>query len=211
MKRIAVLISGQGNNLQALINACKTDFIHAKIVTVISDKENAFGLERARNTAVPTKVFLRKHFADNQEMDRNIGDYLQNLDIDLIVLAGYMKILTQEFVQRFEGKIINIHPSLLPKYPGINTYQRAMESGDKEHGTTIHFVNEEVDGGAVILQAKVPIFPEDTIEDIELRTREQEYKLYPLAVKWFIEERLKLIAGKAYLDNQLLPPQGYAD
>lgn len=210
MKKIAVLISGQGNNLQAIINACEKGFIPAQIACVVSNKSDAFGLERAKSAVIPTNVFLRQNFANNQEMDRKIGDYLESLNIDLIVLAGYMKILTSGFVQRFNGKIINIHPSLLPKYPGLHTYQRALEAGDTEHGTTVHFVNEEVDGGAIILQAKVPIFPNDNVEDIELRTREQEYRIYPMVVKWFVEDRLALKEGTAYLDGIPLPKQGYA-
>ncbi|OOF64895.1 phosphoribosylglycinamide formyltransferase [Rodentibacter sp. Ppn85] len=210
MKKIAVLISGQGSNLQAIMDACEKGFIPAKIVCVVSNKMDAFGLERAKSVVIPTNVFLRRDFMNNQEMDRAIGDYLESFNVDLIVLAGYMKILTPEFTQRFQGKILNIHPSLLPKYAGLNTYQRALETGDTEHGTTIHFVNEEVDGGAIVLQAKVPIFPNDNVEDIELRTREQEYRIYPMVIKWFIEDRLSLKAGIAYLDGKPLPEQGYA-
>lgn len=210
MKKIAVLISGQGNNLQAIINACESGFIPAQIACVISNKSDAFGLERAKSAVIPHHVFLRSDFSNNEAMDYQIGNYLQDLDIDLIVLAGYMKILTPEFIQRFKGKILNIHPSLLPKYAGLNTYQRALDAGDREHGTTIHFVNEEVDGGAIILQAKVPIFPEDNIEDIEFRTREQEYNLYPMVIKWFVEDRLTLKDEIAYLDGKALPKQGYA-
>ena len=210
MKKIAVLISGQGSNLQAIIEACQTGFIPGKITTVISNKIDSFGLERAENAGIPSRVFLRQDFASNLDMDKAIGDYLEDLNVELIVLAGYMKILTKPFTQRFAGKILNIHPSLLPKYPGLHTYQRALENGDSEHGTTVHFVNEEIDGGAIVLQAKVPIFPGDTAEEIELRTREQEYNIYPLVIKWFIEERLKLIENQAYLDGKLLPPNGYA-
>ena len=196
MKKIAVLISGQGSNLQAIIEACQTGFIPGKVVTVISNKIDSFGLERAESASIPSRVFLRQDFSSNPAMDKAIGDYLDALNIDLIVLAGYMKILTKPFTQRFAGKILNIHPSLLPKYPGLHTYQRALENGDSEHGTTVHFVNEEIDG--------------DTVEEIELRTREQEYNIYPLVIKWFIEERLKLIENQAYLDGKLLPPNGYA-
>ena len=144
-------------------------------------------------------------------MDKAIGDYLDDLNVDLIVLAGYMKILTKPFTQRFTGKILNIHPSLLPKYPGLHTYQRALENSDSEHGTTVHFVNEDVDSGAIVLQAKVPIFAGDTVKEIELRTREQEYHIYPLVIKWFVEDRLKLIENQAYLDGEPLPPNGYAN
>ena len=179
-------------------------------MTVISNKIDSFGLERAERAGIPSRVFLRQDFASNLDMDKAIGDYLDDLNVDLIVLAGYMKILTKPFTQRFAGKILNIHPSLLPKYPGLHTYQRALENGDSEHGTTVHFVNEEIDGGAIVLQAKVPIFPGDIAEEIELRTREQEYNIYPLVIKWFIEDRLKLIENQAYLDGKLLPPNGYA-
>ena len=211
MKKISVLISGQGNNLQAIIDACQTQKILAEIVCVISNKANAFGLIRAQSAGIFSRVFLRNNFESNLAMDQSIADELDKFDVDLIVLAGYMKILTPEFIQRFEGKIINIHPSLLPKYPGLNTYQRALDSGDREHGTTVHFVNEEVDNGAIILQAKVPIFDNDTVEVIEARTREQEYRIYPIVVKWFVENRLKLQNGVAYLDDIPLPEQGYAN
>ena len=211
MKKIAVLISGQGSTLQAIIEACQTGFILGKIVTVISNKIDSFGLERAKSAAIPNRVFLRQDFTSNLDMDKAIGDYLEDLNVDLIVLAGYMKILTKPFTQRFTGKILNIHPSLLPKYPGLHTYQRALENGDSDHGTTVHFVNEEIDGGAIVLQAKVPIFPGDTVEEIELRTREQEYHIYPLVIKWFAEDRLKLIENQAYLDGKPLPQNGYAN
>lgn len=210
MKKIAVLISGQGSNLQTLIDACQTGQIPAKISCVISNKADAYGLIRAQSAGIFSRVFLRADFANNLEMDNAIGDELEKQGVDLIVLAGYMKILTPEFTGRFAGKILNIHPSLLPKYPGLHTYQRALEAGDTEHGTTVHFVNEEVDGGAIVLQAKVPIFPQDNIEDIEARTREQEYRIYPMVVKWFVEDRLILKNGIAYLDGNPLPAQGYA-
>ena len=136
MKKIAVLISGQGNNLQAIIDACQRQQISAEIVCVISNKANAFGLIRAKSAGIFSRVFLRNNFESNLAMDQSIADELDKFDVDLIVLAGYMKILAPEFIQRFEGKIINIHPSLLPKYPGLNTYQKALDAGDREHGTT---------------------------------------------------------------------------
>ena len=197
MKKIAVLISGQGNNLQAIIDACQTQQIPAEIVCVISNKANIFGLIRAKSAGIFSRVFLRNNFESNLAMDQSIADELDKFDVDLIVLAGYMKILTPEFIQRFEGKIINIHPSLLPKYPGLNTYQKALDAGDREHGTTV--------------QAKGPIFDNDTVEVIEARTREQEYRIYPIVVKWFMENRLKLQNGVAYLDDIPLPEQGYAN
>ena len=210
MKKIVVLISGHGMNLQALIDACKSSYINAEIVGVLSNQSDAFGLQRAKSAGIFHRTFLRSDYADNLAMDRHIGDEIDNLGADLIVLAGYMKILSSEFTHRFAGKILNIHPSLLPKYSGLHTYQRAMEAGETEHGMTIHFVNEKVDGGAIVLQAKVPIFPEDNITDIEDRVKEQEIRFYPLVIKWFVEGRLRLIDNHAYLDGNRLPPQGYA-
>lgn len=210
MKKIVVLISGSGTNLQAIIDACQNRHINAKICAVISNKANAYGLERAKTAKIPTALFLRKDYADNLTMDNAIADYIESVEADLIVLAGYMKILSAAFTRRFLGKIMNIHPSLLPKYPGLNTYQRALDAGEQEHGTTVHFVNEDVDAGAVILQAKVPIFADDDIEDIEQRVKAQEIQIYPLVIQWFVENRLALIDGKAYLDNRPLPPNGYA-
>ena len=210
MKKIVVLISGHGMNLQALIDACKSSYINAEIVGVFSNKSDAFGLQRAKSAGIFHRTFLRSDYANNLDMDRHIGDEIDNLGADLIVLAGYMKILSSEFTHRFAGKILNIHPSLLPKYSGLHTYQRAMEAGETEHGMTIHFVNEKIDGGAIVLQAKVPIFPEDNITDIEDRVKEQEIRFYPLGIKWFVEGRLRLIDNHAYLDGNRLPPQGYA-
>ena len=210
MKKIVVLISGQGMNLQAMIDACKSSYINAEIVGVFSNQSDAFGLQRAKSAGIFHRTFLRSDYADNLAMDRHIADEIDNLGADLIVLAGYMKILSAKFTQRFAGKILNIHPSLLPKYSGLYTYQRAMEAGETEHGMTIHFVNEKVDGGAIVLQAKVPIFPEDNITDIEDRVKEQEIRFYPLVIKWFVEGRLRLIDNHAYLDGNRLPPQDYA-
>ena len=210
MKKIVVLISGYGANLQAIIDACQSRYINAEIVGVFSNQSDAFGLQRAQSAGIFHRIFLRRDYADNPAMDRHIGDEIDNLGADLIVLAGYMKILSAEFTRRFAGKILNIHPSLLPKYAGLHTYQRAIDAGETEHGMTIHFVNEEVDGGAIVLQAKVPIFPDDNITDIEERVKTQEIRFYPLVIKWFVDGRLTQKSDGAYLDGNLLPPQGYA-
>ncbi|OOH90584.1 phosphoribosylglycinamide formyltransferase [Pasteurellaceae bacterium 15-036681] len=210
MKNIVVMISGNGSNLQQIIDAIEKGKINGKVVGVVSNKENAYGLERAKQVGISSFIFTRKNFDSNLAMDMAIADQIEQLKADVIILAGYMKILTPEFTQRFVGKIVNIHPSLLPKYPGLNTHQRAMEAGDTEHGMTIHFVNEKVDGGAIILQAKVPIYPEDNIDDVADRVIEQEHRCYPLVVKWLCAERLYFKDGYAYLDDQLLPEQGYA-
>lgn len=128
---------------------------------------------------------------------------------DLIILAGYMRILSAEFVRHYMGKMINIHPSLLPKYPGLNTYQRAILAGDEEHGTSVHFVTEQLDGGPVILQARVPIDDDDTIESLTRKIQEQEHQIYPLVTQWFVEERVEMRDGKAYLDGEPLGIYGY--
>lgn len=211
MKKIVVLISGTGTNLQALIDACAAGRINARVAAVISNQASALGLERAKTAQIPTALFIRRDFADHAAMDQAIGDYIEKVGADLIVLAGYMKILSEGFVTRFAGKILNIHPSLLPKYKGLNTYQKVLDAGDSEHGASVHFVTPELDGGAVILQAKVPVFPEDDIPDIEARVKTQELQIYPLVVKWFIDGRLQEIQGKAYLDGKLLPENGYAN
>lgn len=211
MKKIVVLISGTGTNLQALIDACAAGRINARVAAVISNQASALGLERAKTAQIPTALFIRRDFADHAAMDQAIGDYIEKIGADLIVLAGYMKILSEGFVTRFAGKILNIHPSLLPKYKGLNTYQKVLDAGDSEHGASVHFVTPELDGGAVILQAKVPVFPEDDIPDIEARVKTQELQIYPLVVKWFIDGRLQEIQGKAYLDGKLLPENGYAN
>ena len=211
MKKIVVLISGNGSNLQSIIDAQASGRISGKICGVISNKSEAFGLQRAKKAQIPAFVFERKNFSSNLDMDLAIAEQIEALEADLIVLAGYMKILSNEFVERFSGKILNIHPSLLPKYAGLNTYQRAMEAGDSEHGMTIHFANQILDGGAVILQAKVPIFPDDEVEDVVERVQEQEHRCYPLVIEWFCQNRLVEREGKAYLDGVCLPPEGYSN
>lgn len=211
MKKFIVLISGDGSNLQAIIDAQQSGKISGQICAVICNNAEAYGLVRAQKAGISSFVFSRKDYANNLAMDLAIAEKIEQLGAELIVLAGYMKILTPEFTQRFEGKILNIHPSLLPKYPGLNTYQRAIDAGESEHGMTIHFVNEQVDAGAVVLQAKVPIYPEDSVEEIMARVVEQEHRYYPLVVEWFCSGRLLAKNGKAYLDGNELAKTGYAE
>lgn len=211
MKKIVVFISGQGSTLQALIDGCGNGRIHGRICAVISDKSDAFGLNRAEQAGIPTQVFVSKDYTNREAMDLAMAEYVANLDADLILLAGYMRMLSPAFTKKFVGKILNIHPSLLPKYPGLDTYNRALQAGDSEHGTTVHFVNDELDAGAIVLQAKVPIFAGDEASDIEQRVKYQEQQIYPLVANWFVKGRLQLIDGRAYLDNQPLPETGYGD
>lgn len=210
MKSIVVLISGSGSNLQALLDSCATGFIPGKITGVISNKANAFGLKRAEAAGVATAVLSHKGFDSREDYDQALIAAIEQFKPDLIVLAGFMRILTAEFVQHFSGKLLNIHPSLLPKYQGLATHQRAIDAGDTEHGCSVHFVTEQLDGGPVILQAKVPIFPGDDASVVAERVHAQEHQIYPLVVRWFCQDRLQQKANEAWLDGNLLPAQGYA-
>lgn len=210
-KRIIVLVSGNGSNLQAIINACQNNLINGKIVAVISNKPDVYSLMRAKQANIPSHVINHKEFTSREAFDHQLQLQIEEYQPDLIVLAGYMRILTPHFVQHYSGKMLNIHPSLLPKYPGLNTHRRAMEAGDKEHGTTVHFVTDELDGGPIILQAKVPIFDNDEEQDIVERVLAQEHQIYPLVIKWFCDDRLTMINGRAYLDQTMIPKSGYAE
>ncbi|GHE97908.1 phosphoribosylglycinamide formyltransferase [Thalassotalea profundi] len=208
--RIVVLISGSGTNLQALIDACKATDYPGEIVGVISNKADAYGLVRAQDNNIATHALSHKDFNSREDYDQALIKQIDLFQPDVVVLAGFMRILTANFVQHFSGKLLNIHPSLLPKYQGLNTHQRAIDAKDTEHGVSVHFVTEELDGGPVILQAKVPIFEGDTINDLASRVHEQEHRIYPLVVKWFCSKRVMMIQDKAVLDGNVLPISGYA-
>ena len=210
MKRIVVLVSGEGSNLQALIDACQQGRINAQISAVFSNKSAAYGLERARLADIPAQALDVKAYEDRAAFDIALADAIEAYQPDLVVLAGYMRILTADFVQRFAGRMINIHPSLLPKYPGLHTHRQAIDNQDDEHGTSVHFVTEQLDGGPVILQAKVPVFSDDSEDDLVARVQTQEHNIYPLVVSWFVEGRLSLKNDQVLLDNNPLPEQGYA-
>lgn len=209
-KRVVVLISGGGTNLQAIIDACKAEQIPANIVAVISNKADVYGLERAKNAGIANKVLSHQDFSSRESYDQALITEIDKFSPDLVVLAGFMRILTPTFVQHFSGKLLNIHPSLLPKYQGLNTHQRAIDAKDNEHGVSVHFVTEELDGGPVILQAKVPVFAQDNAEELANRVHEQEHRIYPLVIKWFCQERLKMHNEQAILDGKVLPNNGYA-
>lgn len=210
MKRIVVLVSGNGSNLQAILDACQQGRINGSVAAVFSNKSDAFGLERAREAGIPAHALAASQFADRSAFDRHLMLEIDAYAPDLVVLAGYMRILSAEFVARYAGRMLNIHPSLLPKYPGLHTHRQAIENGDGEHGTSVHFVTEELDGGPVILQARVPVFSDDSEADVAARVQHQEHAIYPLVVSWFMDGRLTMRDGAAWLDNQPLPPQGHA-
>ena len=210
MKNIVVLISGNGSNLQAIIDACKQKKINGTIRAVFSNKADAFGLERAREANIPAHALLASQFASREAFDRELMQEIDAYAPDIVVLAGYMRILSPDFVAHYAGRLINIHPSLLPKYPGLHTHRQVLENGDEVHGTTVHFVTDELDGGPVILQAQVPVFEGDTEEDVTARVQTQEHAIYPLVVSWFVDGRLAMQENKAWLDGVCLPEQGYA-
>lgn len=207
---ICVLISGNGSNLQALIDACDANRIPGTIRAVISNNPDAYGLERARQAGIEACVIDHREYESREAYDAALQHALDSFDAQCIVLAGFMRILTPGFVEHNAGKLLNIHPSLLPKYKGLHTHQRAIDNKDKEHGVSVHFVTPELDGGPVIVQSRVPVFEEDTAQDLAERVSEQELRLYPLVVKWFCEGRLAMDNNKAILNEQILPETGYA-
>ena len=182
--KLVVLISGNGSNLQSLIDSIENQTLAASISAVISNKQNAPGLERAKSAGIPTMVVDPDTYSESTDYDLALADIVSNYKPDLIVLAGYMRILSKPFVTRFEQKIVNIHPSLLPRHKGLNTHQRALESADKFHGATVHYVTAELDDGPIIIQQQVPVQDNDTAETLGKRVLIQEHKIYPKAIHW---------------------------
>ncbi|TEW54384.1 phosphoribosylglycinamide formyltransferase [Psychromonas sp. RZ22] len=212
-KKIVVLISGNGSNLQALIDKLHKQQVNnhnIEIIAVISNKTDAYGLQRATEANIPAILIESKGISSREEYDRLLTAELDKLQPDLILLAGFMRILTPDFVNQYSGKMLNIHPSLLPKYQGVNTYQRAIDAGEKEHGATVHFVTPELDSGPTVLQAKVPIFEEDNAQELAERVLTQEHQIYALAASWFIDGRLVMQDNYALLDGKQLGEFGYA-
>ncbi|MDX1352148.1 MAG: phosphoribosylglycinamide formyltransferase [Thiomicrorhabdus sp.] len=203
-KKIAVLISGSGSNLQAIIDHQKAHTELYEIALVVSNRPNAYGLTRAKEANIQTVVIDHTDFASREEFDAVLQKTLDAVHVDLIVLAGFMRILTTSFTQHFLGKMLNIHPSLLPKYTGLNTHKRALEAGDTKHGLSIHFVTAELDGGPVILQAEVTIDATDTEESLANKVHVQEHIAYPLVVEWFVSGKLTLKNNQAWLNQSCL-------
>lgn len=209
-KRIVILISGSGSNMQTIVAASQAGKIAGQVVAVISNKASAAGLAKAEAAGVATAVLAHNQFASREDYDAALLQLVDSFNPDVVVLAGFMRILTAAFTQHYQGRMVNIHPSLLPKYKGVDTHNRALAAGDSEHGVSVHFVTEELDGGPVILQAKVPVFAEDTAADLQARVQVQEHGIYPLVVHWLCSGRLRLTPAGAELDGELLGPQGYA-
>lgn len=198
MRRVVILISGRGSNMKALLEAR----LPAVIAAVISNMPDARGLEIARAHGVHTEVVEHRQFADRRSFDKALAEAVARYEPDLVVLAGFMRVLTQEFLGRFPGRMLNIHPSLLPAFPGTHTHRRALQEGVKIHGCTVHFVTPALDGGPIVVQAAVPVLPDDTEESLAARVLEQEHRVLPQAVRWFLEERLQMEGNRVLLSGE---------
>jgi len=205
---VVVLLSGTGSNLQALIDNVRTGENPARIAAVISNRADAYGLQRARDAGIETRALDHKAFDGREAFDAALIELIDAFNPQLLVLAGFMRILSADFVRHYQGRLLNIHPSLLPKYKGLHTHQRALEAGDREHGCSVHFVTEELDGGPLVVQAVVTVESDDTAQSLAQRVHTQEHRIYPLAVRWFAEGRLVLGDQGALLDGQLLAASG---
>lgn len=201
--RTVILISGSGTNLQSFIDKVEAGELDLELCLVFSNRPDAFGLERARKAGIPTACIEHGDFADRESFDRAVAAVIDDHAPQLIVLAGFMRILSPWFVQHYEGRILNIHPALLPRYPGLNTHQRALDAGDKWHGSTVHFVTEELDGGPRILAGRLRIDPGDTAEVLQRRVQAIEHQIYPEAAGLVGSGRVSFSNGSAIIDGKV--------
>jgi phosphoribosylglycinamide formyltransferase 1 len=201
---IVILISGRGSNMRALIEHSRSDAAAYSVCSVIADRADAAGLDSARDFGIPARAVVRAKEVPRDEYDVILAAAIDEYSPKLIALAGFMRVLSAPFVDRYAGKILNIHPSLLPKYAGLHTHQRALEAREAEHGVTVHFVTAQLDGGPRVIQARVPVEAGDTESTLSQRVLAQEHVLYPLAVDWFCQGRLRCDAGKVWLDGRIL-------
>ena len=204
MTRVAILISGGGTNLQAFIDAVASGSLDIEIAVVLSNRVEAYGLTRARNAGIVTECVQNDHYPDRAAFDEAMTSALERHKPDFLILAGFMRILGSNFVKRFEGRILNIHPALLPNYPGLNTHQRAIDAGEKWHGSTVHFVTEDLDAGPMILQGRVPVLSGDTESLLSARVQAVEHNIYPKATALLASGRLELRDGESWLDGAKL-------
>jgi len=203
MKNIVILISGRGSNLEALIAAREAGNLPVNIAAVISNRPEAMGLETAAKAGITTHFINHKAFAGREAFDAALAECIDTFAPDLVVLAGFMRILSDGFVRHYEGRLMNIHPSLLPSFPGLHTHQRALDEGVRIHGCTVHFVTPTLDHGPVIIQAAVPVLDNDSEESLSARVLRQEHLVYPQAVRWFAEDKLTLENGRVRLAAEL--------
>ncbi|BDX06686.1 phosphoribosylglycinamide formyltransferase [Planctobacterium marinum] len=207
-KRIVVLISGSGSNLQAIIDAVENGQINGQVVAVISNKSDAFGLKRAENHNIEHCVINHKNYPDRESFDAQLQTSIEQFAPDIVVLAGFMRILTPGFVTHFTGKLINIHPSLLPKFKGLDTHQRALDAEEQYHGASVHFVTPELDGGPVIVQAPVAIVSGETVDSLKAKVHKVEHQIYPLAVQLLCEDKITMTNEGVHYMNEMLPQSG---
>ena len=200
MLKIGVLVSGSGTNLQSILDSCESDRF-AEVAVVISNKADAYALKRAESKGVPTRVISHKDYPDRAAYDSELINILNEYDVGLVVLAGFMRILTGEFLRAFPGRVMNIHPALLPSFPGLEVRQAAIDYGVRFSGCTVHFVDEDVDTGPIIIQAVVPVYPEDSEDELKHRILKQEHKIYPEAIKLFAQGRLRIEGRKVFIDG----------
>lgn len=201
---IVVLISGEGTNLQAILDACANGAVPASVKAVISSRAEAPGLRRAAAASIPMHVILAAENTSREDYDSALNIILERYEPKLVLLAGFMRILSDDFVRRYRGRLLNIHPSLLPKYRGLHTHRQVLAAGEREHGCSVHFVTEELDGGPVIAQAKVSVRPDDTEKALAARILQREHALYPLIIRWFAKDRVKLAANQVVFDGKPL-------
>ena len=203
--RTVILISGSGTNLQSFIDKVAAGELDLELGLVFSNRPDAFGLERAKKAGIPTACIEHGDFEDRESFDRAVAAVIDEYGPDLIVLAGFMRILSPWFVQHYEGKILNIHPALLPKYPGLNTHQRALDAGDEWHGSTVHFVTEELDGGPRILAGRLHVDPSETAGELQRRVQAVEHQIYPQAAEMVGTGRVRFEDGKSIIDSEVAP------
>lgn len=198
---LAVLISGRGSNLLAMQRAIASGRLDARIVVVVSNRPDAGGLQAAHELGLATAVLDHCRFASREDFDRSLAELLDSYHPQVVALAGFMRILTAYLVNSYAGRLLNIHPSLLPLYPGLHTHQRALEAGDSQHGASVHFVTDDLDGGPVIAQVRVPVQQGDDAESLAARLLPEEHRLYPMVLQWLAQGRLEYRDGAIYLDG----------
>ncbi len=201
--KTAILISGSGTNLQAFIDRAKAGELDLELAVVLSNRPDAYGLTRAGNAGIDTICIEHGDFADREQFDRAMASALDAYAPELIILAGFMRILSPWFVQHYEGKIVNIHPALLPRYPGLNTHQRVLDAGDEWHGSTVHFVTEELDGGPRILAGRLRVDSDETADELRHRVQKVEHQIYPQAAGLVGSGRVEFVNGKTWIDGEV--------
>jgi len=201
---IVVLISGSGSNLQAIIDAIDNQQLNVEICAVISNRPGVKGLERAKAAGIPAKVLDHNDYDDRDSFDHELQTLIDSFQPELVILAGFMRILTKQFVEHYAGRMLNIHPSLLPDFTGLNTHQRVLDAGRELHGVSVHFVTNELDSGPLVIQAVIPVQADDTAESLAKRIQQQEHIIYPMAISWFADNRLSCKNNQAFLDNHPL-------